>query len=234
MRTAPFAPYPLFLLPMPDGGGRRRWPRALHARGEEVGGANGALPAARSFADETARLTGGDVRGRRAHPAASSSASWSSRAPAPGRLRPATEDDAGLALDWFRAFHADADEQAGRTGDGRRRRGHFDLDDMSGRIAAGGSGSGWTTAGRVHLTGANPPAFGVARVGPVYTPREHRGRGYAGAAVAEVSRRLVAEGARACLFTDQANPTSNRIYEASATGRSWTWRTSGRARARPR
>ena len=34
------------------------------------------------------------------------------------------------------------------------------------------------------------------------------------AAVAEVSRRIVADGARACLFTDQANPTSNRIYQA--------------------
>ena len=34
------------------------------------------------------------------------------------------------------------------------------------------------------------------------------------AAVAEVSRRLRADGARVCLFTDQANPTSNRIYQA--------------------
>ena len=66
----------------------------------------------------------------------------------------------------------------------------------------------------MHLTGANAPAFGVARVGPVYTPNEQRGRGYASAAVAEVSQRILAGGARACLFTDQANPISNRIYEA--------------------
>jgi predicted GNAT family acetyltransferase len=51
-------------------------------------------------------------------------------------------------------------------------------------------------------------------VGPVYTPPEHRGRGYASAAVAEVSRQILAAGDRACLFTDQANPTSNRIYES--------------------
>ena len=64
----------------------------------------------------------------------------------------------------------------------------------------------------MHLTGANPPSFGVARVGPVYTPPAQRGRGWASNAVAEVSRRIQAEGAQVCLFTDQANPTSNKIY----------------------
>ena len=57
------------------------------------------------------------------------------------------------------------------------------------------------------------PSYGVSRLGPVYTPPEHRGRGYASSAVAEVSRLILADGARACLFTDQANPTSNRIYQ---------------------
>ena len=33
-------------------------------------------------------------------------------------------------------------------------------------------------------------------------------------AVYEVSKLLLDSGARACLFTDQANPTSNKIYEA--------------------
>ena len=51
-------------------------------------------------------------------------------------------------------------------------------------------------------------------MGPVYTPRERRGRGYASAGVAGVSRIVLAQGARACLFTDQANPTSNKIYAA--------------------
>ena len=30
--------------------------------------------------------------------------------------------------------------------------------------------------------------------------------------MAAVSRRLLDEGARVCLFTDQANPTSNALY----------------------
>ncbi|WP_405089605.1 GNAT family N-acetyltransferase [Micromonospora sp. NBC_01392] len=49
-------------------------------------------------------------------------------------------------------------------------------------------------------------------MGPVYTPPEQRGRGWAGNAVAEVSRLLRADSAGVCLFTDQANPTSNRLY----------------------
>ncbi|MEZ5093819.1 GNAT family N-acetyltransferase [Nocardioides sp.] len=65
----------------------------------------------------------------------------------------------------------------------------------------------------VHLTDASEPSFGVSRVGPVFTPREHRGRGYAAAAVALVSARLLEQGVRVCLFTDQANPTSNALYE---------------------
>ena len=65
----------------------------------------------------------------------------------------------------------------------------------------------------VHVTGASRPMFGVSRIGPVYTPPQHRGRGYAGATVAAVSRLLVAEGARVCLFTDQANAVSNALYE---------------------
>jgi hypothetical protein len=37
--------------------------------------------------------------------------------------------------------------------------------------------------------------------------------GYASAAVVEVSRRSRDAGIRVCLFTDQANPTSNAIYQ---------------------
>ena len=65
----------------------------------------------------------------------------------------------------------------------------------------------------MHLTGLTAPSLGVVRVGPVHTPREQRARGYASAAVAQLSRRVLATGARVCLFTDQANPTSNAIYQ---------------------
>jgi uncharacterized protein len=51
-------------------------------------------------------------------------------------------------------------------------------------------------------------------IGPVYTPPARRRRGYASALVAELARQTLASGKRfACLFTDDANPTSNHIYE---------------------
>ena len=51
------------------------------------------------------------------------------------------------------------------------------------------------------------------RIGPVYTPPEHRRRGYATTLVADLSAWLLERGHRACfLYTDLANPTSNRIY----------------------
>ena len=46
MRTAPFEPHPLFALPMPAEVAVFL-ARELHARGEGIGGVNGALPAAR-------------------------------------------------------------------------------------------------------------------------------------------------------------------------------------------
>jgi hypothetical protein len=66
----------------------------------------------------------------------------------------------------------------------------------------------------VSLAGYTGPTLTGTRVGPVYTPPEHRRRGYASALVAELSGFLLGRGHRACfLYTDLANPTSNAIYE---------------------
>ena len=52
------------------------------------------------------------------------------------------------------------------------------------------------------------------RVGYVYTPPAFRNRGYATAIVSSLSQRLLNTGRRFCfLYTDLANPTSNKIYE---------------------
>jgi GNAT superfamily N-acetyltransferase len=212
MRTATFFPYPPFLLPMPNEAAVALG-QVLHERGEEVRGINGALPAVGLCAAELARLGGGRVEvaqhtrlhelGELARPAA-----------VPGGLVVATEEDVELVEEWFAAFSGDADEQAGRP---RGSSAHEvpDRAQMMRRLRAGRVWFWVDEAGeRVHLTGANPPAFGVARVAPVYTPPGQRGRGWASNAVAEVSRRIRAEGVRVCLFTDQANPTSNKIYAA--------------------
>jgi FR47-like protein len=212
MRTASFAPYPLFLLPMPDQA-PVALARALHERGEEVLGVNGALPAADLCAAELARLGGGQIQvGQHTRLHELGELVWP--APVPGGLRAATEEDLDLVMEWFGAFMGDADEQAGR----RRGASAHEVPDRPEMLRRLRTGSLWfwvNEAGeRVHLTGVSPPAFGVARVGPVYTPPDQRGRGWASNAVARLSRRVQADGARVCLFTDQANPTSNKIYAA--------------------
>lgn len=54
---------------------------------------------------------------------------------------------------------------------------------------------------------------GSARIGPVYTPPGERGRGYGSAVTAAATRDILDEGAVPVLFTDLANPTSNKIYQ---------------------
>ena len=61
---------------------------------------------------------------------------------------------------------------------------------------------------------------GMVRVGPVYTPPDLRGRGYASAVTAEVSRAALAAGAgEVLLYTDLANPVSNSIYQRIGYGK---------------
>ncbi|MEV6592757.1 GNAT family N-acetyltransferase [Streptomyces acidicola] len=66
----------------------------------------------------------------------------------------------------------------------------------------------------VSIAGMNPMIGGQVQVDIVYTPAQLRGRGYAGAVTAEVSRAALAAGARdVVLFADQSNPTSNALYQ---------------------
>jgi len=212
MRTAPFAPYPPFLLPMPEEAAVAL-ARTLHERGEEVLGLNGALPAVDLCAAELTRLGGGQVQVSQ-HTRLHELGQLVQPAPVPGGLQAATEDDVDLVMEWFGAFMGDADEQAGRP----RGASAHDVPGREEMLRRLRTGSLWfwiSPAGEpVHLTGVSPPAFGVARLGPVYTPPAQRGRGWASNAVAGISRRIQAQGTRVCLFTDQANPTSNKIYTA--------------------
>jgi predicted GNAT family acetyltransferase len=73
----------------------------------------------------------------------------------------------------------------------------------------------WESDGAVvSMTGTHEaPPIG-ARIGPVYTPPELRGHGYATALVAAASQEQLDAGRPACyLHTDLANPTSNAIYQ---------------------
>lgn len=76
----------------------------------------------------------------------------------------------------------------------------------------------WIDEGReVSLAGHAPivevPNGSVGRIGPVYTPPNFRGHGYAAAVTAFVSQKLLDVGAQVMLFTDATNSTSNGVYQ---------------------
>ncbi|MFE9860544.1 GNAT family N-acetyltransferase [Streptomyces sp. NPDC005780] len=126
--------------------------------------------------------------------------------PAPGgRARAATPADRDLLLRWYAAF---AVEAGGPGGHGERHGRAVDERTAEGRLTL------WEHDGvPVSMAGISPRIAGTARVAPVYTPPEHRGRGYAAAVTAEVSRAARDAGAdEVLLFTDLANPTSNGVY----------------------
>lgn len=214
MRTAPFRPYPLYLLPMADAAAEAlaAW---LCEHAPEVAHANGVRAPVETVLGALAAARGGSTRVLE-HDRLWEAASITAPTGVSGRARPATLDDLDLVTAWCLDFMPAADRQAGRPpreGEGE----HLDRDYARTRIE---QGLMWlweddTARGTevVHLTGWNAPALGVARVGPVYTPLAHRGHGYAAALVAQVTDRILAEGARACLFTDVDNPVSNGVYE---------------------
>jgi GNAT superfamily N-acetyltransferase len=134
---------------------------------------------------------------------------------AAGELRVASQGERELLIDWIVAFQ----EEAGMPGQGRAQVAKsVDVQLARGKPLV------WYDGGPVSLVGVNQPVAGVVRLGPVYTPPEHRRRGYAGSAVAAASRRALASGADRCmLFTDLANPTSNKIYAEVGYRRGGAW-----------
>lgn len=127
-------------------------------------------------------------------------------APVEGRLRPYAPGDRALALDWLEAFVAEA-LPAGLVQEG--------VEDVLDRRLAdpGGGFAVWETDRPVSLAGFGGATPNGVRVGPVYTPPELRGQGYASALVAGLTQQLLAGGRRFCfLYTALANPTSNSIY----------------------
>jgi predicted GNAT family acetyltransferase len=125
----------------------------------------------------------------------------------PGSMRPATAGDRPLLLAWVLAFATEALHEGADTA----RLEHS----VDARLAGGDAGFAlWEVDCRpVSLVGFGGPTPNGIRVGPVYTPPELRGRGYASALTAQVSQLLLDRGRRFCfLYTDLANPTSNAIY----------------------
>ncbi len=121
----------------------------------------------------------------------------------PGSARTATADDWDVLHDWHLSFAAEIAHPAHEIETVLRVRLGRQLLMV------------WEDGARpVAMAGRTEPAAGVVRVGPVYTPPEHRRRGYGSAVTAAASaaaRRAPATG-EVVLFTDLGNPTSNKIY----------------------
>lgn len=125
--------------------------------------------------------------------------------PAPeGTPRLAAERDRDLLIEWFGAFTREVGDPD--THD------HAAAADE--RLSYGGV-IVWEAAGApVSIAGLTRIVGGMARVGPVYTPPELRGRGYAAGATVAVTQAALGAGAtEIVLYTDLANPTSNALYQ---------------------
>jgi predicted GNAT family acetyltransferase len=175
--------------------------------GEDLPGVVGPAESSGAFAEAWARAT--EVRARLArHERSFRLRSVKAPRPAPGDMVRAKPSHRSVMIDWLRAFKDEAlpggpdqdwERMADRNIAGRGRQIFFWVD--------GG--------GPVSLTGVGGLTPHGIRVGPVYTPPELRGRGYASNLVARVSQLQLDAGRDfVFLFTDLANPTANRIYQA--------------------
>ena len=177
------------------------------AAADDLPGVTGPVALAREFAASWAARTGSEA-GIRTRERIFRLTRVVPPAPTPGAMRLAGTADAGLLVRWLTDFTTEALPEA-PAGDaeaavdrwlrlGTKRNYLWELD---------GTPVSWASIG-----GRTPHG---TRVGPVYTPPEQRGHGYASAVVAGVSQIALDEGLRFCfLFTDLANPTSNHIYQS--------------------
>lgn len=163
----------------------------------------GPEPAASIFADICARRLGTSLRvGVRHRLFELTQVRALARRP-PGSLRVAVESDFPQVAEWAVKFHrevgladlSDPKQTTRRAIDQRR----LFVWDVGGPVSM----ASWV----------RPTSSGVA-INFVYTPPEHRQKGYASACVADLSAQLLRDGRSfCCLYTDLANPTSNKIYQ---------------------
>jgi predicted GNAT family acetyltransferase len=126
--------------------------------------------------------------------------------PVSGSMRHIAEADHDLLYVWLSDFiHEALGDGAPDTADSI----------IEPRLRGGSSGMYiWVDDKPVSIAGFGKPTPHGIRIGPVYTPPDLRGRGYASALVAQTSQRLLDEGRQFCfLFTDLANLTSNHVYQ---------------------
>ncbi len=123
--------------------------------------------------------------------------------PVLGEMVPFPEERADLLMQWVEAFC----EDAGLSEPGAR-------DLFLQRLKRGSLAWLWQVDGEPVSMAVSSRTEVCSRISGVYTPPEHRRRGYASACVAALSQYALDEGVSLCsLNTNLSNPTSNRIYQ---------------------
>jgi predicted GNAT family acetyltransferase len=124
---------------------------------------------------------------------------------ATGTARLATSDDIHLLIDWYRAFEVEVGTVTVPT----------PLEERVALRVENQQVTLWVDDGKpVSMAGGNSLPAASARIGPVYTPPELRGRGYAQAVTAAASAHVQHDSPRTVfLFTDASNPASNKAYQ---------------------
>jgi uncharacterized protein len=199
------------------------WPQALSCfddldavdvlvdalRDRPLGGVVGPSEAAARFATAWSRATGQPARIALAERTFRLERVIPPERPATGSWRIVEPRDRDLIARWLVAFADEATPEAPPISDPTAV-----ADRWVARV--GRIGYVWEDGGQVvSLVGAGGETPHGIRIGPVYTPPEFRGRGYASALTAAASQDQLDRGRRfVFLFTDLANPTSNKIYQA--------------------
>lgn len=122
---------------------------------------------------------------------------------AAGQLRPAGPEDRSILSEWIQGFNADvftpiSPEEALKTATQK-----IDARELF----------VWETDRLVTMAGSARRTPNGVCINYVYTPPEFRQQGYATSCVAVLSQQLLAQYRFCTLFTDLANPTSNKIYQ---------------------
>lgn len=125
----------------------------------------------------------------------------------PGRLRKAALSDLDFVLDSVCGFMKDIHNEDTRPAD--------HLERWKPRVEQGQLYLWETPEGEpVSMAGTVRPLPHGETINAVYTPPEHRGKGYCQNTVAAVCKEKLAEGKAYCtLFVDKKNPISNRVYQ---------------------
>jgi GNAT superfamily N-acetyltransferase len=199
-------PHPLLLTAVPAGVAAGL---AAALADRPLRGVNGYVEAAEAFAAtwRAAAAGGQATEQRRLRLYRLGELAWPDPAP-DGAPRVAADSDAPLLTGWFTAF-ADEVHEADEADAGQEQAAA-----VRDKLSHGGI-LVWEAGGRpVSIAGVTRQVAGMLRIGPVYTPPELRGHGYASAVTAAVSLRAREAGAEeVLLYTDLANPTSNSIYQ---------------------